>query len=52
MSCLKMATKAANTIVAKPTLATTPSNSSVPPRIGYSRIIMNRPALTIVAECR
>ena len=47
-----MATNAAKTIVHKPMLPTTLSNSCVPPSTGYSRIIMNRPALTIVAECR
>ena len=47
-----MAMKAATTIVARPTLATMLSNSTVPPSSGVTRIIMNSPALTIVAECR
>ena len=51
-SCLKSATKAANAKVMRPVVMTMPMNSSVPPITGVRRASRNRPALTMVAECR
>ncbi|MCY1546892.1 hypothetical protein D9M68_829170 [compost metagenome] len=51
-SCLKRATKAANSTVARPVAVTITSNQPEPASTGYMRISRNTPAFTMVAECR
>ena len=51
-SCLKMAMKAANSTVIRPTVVTIASNQPEPASTGYMRMSRKTPAFTMVAECR